>query len=145
MKYCEDTISFAKKTAIQLACRIYAIRHDNLWAGRWGNFEDFLHDAGISTSNASKMCSTVDVWIEKYKIPMKELEEIPWTKLYAAIPLATDTATAKLALEMAKTMHRDQIVDEVREKSGVDMDCKHPKSAQEDYKRCRDCGRFHRV
>lgn len=146
LDFCEETIS--KKHILELAwlelCgRLKEIRDNELYKGRWENFEDFLNDPAMDMDKgtASKMITIHEKMVLEYKIkPTVIANAGGWSKVAELLPVINNKEDAEEWLSKASVLSKNDLRKEVREqKSGILMkNCKH----KDTYiiRVCRGCG-----
>lgn len=123
--YLRDTIDLVKSIEtrfFELAARLYTIKTKELWANSYDSFQEFLDTAKVSPSMASMLTQVHHHYVVEGKIAPDKLVGIGYSNLYTSIPLIEAKGVGRV-VEMAKTLTRDEIKQEVREeKHGA---CKH--------------------
>lgn len=125
--FLRDTIDLIKQIEtrfLELGARLYNIREKKLWheAG-YETYEDFLDTAKITYGNASILASVHKHFVVDAQMPYQTLTGIGYSNLYEAIPLL-EKETPEKVVEIARTLTRAEIKQEVREQTHPD--CIHP-------------------
>lgn len=118
LNYCEETIELVhniEEAFLSLGERLYKIRNEKMWEGRWDSYDDFLMDIKISRARESKLVSIYEKYVLEYKIEPEKLAKVNWSNLYTMLPAVKDKKSAEEWVEKGSVMFRKDIEDEVRE------------------------------
>lgn len=142
--YLRETIDLVKQIEtryLELGRRLYRIRSSELWKGEYDNYQEFLDEAKISASDASKSFSIHKNYVVDGGLTMSQLRGIGYSNLYEAIPLI-ELKGAEFAATQAETLTRDEVKDEVRDKTHGEH--RH-KTGTDRWGACEKCGKFVKV
>lgn len=148
LKFCEETIAQKKQLEIawiELAKKLKEIRDEEMYLGRWENFEDFLQDPsmGMDKSTASKMITIYEKLVVGYKMkPEKIAEAGGWSVIAEVLPVITDKESAEEWVDQCAHLSKNDVRKEVQRVRGCDEsgDCKHAQTYQITLCCCRKCG-----
>jgi hypothetical protein len=115
--FLQDTINLVKSIEtrfLELGARLYTIKDKEMWKDNYESFQDFLIDAKINPGNASILVSIHKNYAVEGGVPQEKLAGIGYSTLYEAIPLIEKRGVTEV-VEMARTLTRTEIKDEVRE------------------------------
>lgn len=114
-----DLVKSIETRFIELGARLYKIREEKLWIELYDSYPEFLDATHINPGLASMLASVYKNYVIDGHLEPERLAGIGYSNLYQAIPLigadGIDVAVVK-----AKTLTRNEIIDEVRdERHGV--------------------------
>lgn len=133
-EFITDTINLVRQIEtrfLELGARLYTIKEKEMWKDNYESFQDFLIDAKINPGNASILVSIHRKYIVEGGQEQEKLAGIGYSTLYEAIPLIEKRGVTEV-VEMARTLTRTEIKDEVRES-------KHGECAHEPITICGKC------
>lgn len=107
---------------IELGRRLHRINAQHLWKGVYESYSDFLDEAKVTPSTASKLVNVYEQYIVVAGLTEEQLIGAPYSSLYEAIPLLQHESASKV-LSKVKLLTRSEIHDEAREDKYPD--CKH--------------------
>jgi hypothetical protein len=143
-QFVRDTIALVRdmETAFfELGERLYKIREEKLYEDSYETFQEFLDDAHINKSMASKLAKIHEVYILNGGKEPQTLVGVGYSNLYEAIPIA-QTEGIDNAVVKADKLTRAEIIEEVKEsKYGEHVHVPGP----ERFAICQICGKFFRV
>lgn len=150
LSFCNKIIALEQEigsSLLHIARDLKIIRDNRLYEGQWSSFDEYISEfRNLAPSTASRIITVYEVFVEKYKIPIKKLAAARgWTHLYAVAGGLKNKEDAVAWLEKATELTRSDLQKEVTEsKTGVAMrDCKHKNGAY--IFACPDCGDRERV
>jgi hypothetical protein len=140
--YCVETINLYRVSMVNIAERLWHIRNDEKWSGRWDSWEDYLGEMGMKKGTASKLCSLYERMIIELKFPTETLHAAPWTNLYTALPMMKDRESAEKAITSASVLTNREIYQErYYQQYGKECECLNAYPMRH----CPDCKRYFRV
>jgi hypothetical protein len=153
LAFCDQTITLKVETEskfLELGARLAKIRDEEMFAGRWENFDDYCEsDLKMSPGTASKLINIHQKLVVEYKVsPGKLAEAGGWTRLAMALPFITDKKSADEWVDrVASAGSRRDLEMLIKEKhTGVDpIKCDHPEDQCRVIKICARCGESWRV
>ncbi len=142
-EYCADTIQFYRESMVGIAERLWNIRSEEKWRGRWSSWEEFLEEMGMKKGTASKLCTLYKRIVIELGFPKETLREAPWTNLYIALPMMKDKAQAEKAILRASTLTGPELYEERWEYGNGGQSCPHAHSNL--LRHCLDCKVYMKV
>lgn len=144
IEYCRDTLLLVKNIEgnfLTLAGRLCKIHDDELWAGSWDSYDQFLSDANIKSSRASMLETVYRTYVVEGNVEPLKLAECGYSKLYAAMPLLSEK-TASEVVEWAIPLRREEINTTVKENRTGVHDCE---AGEERFGLCKTCRKWLRL
>lgn len=144
VEYCNETIKLfgqAQVAYLILAKRLYEINRYKLYQPQWQTFADFCIELNeLSRSQVSRLIGIHEKFVMQAGIEREDLGDAGWTKLAMTLPHVRTTDEAKYWFEKAKTLTRNDLAREIKEKiTGKQMsECKHEHKYMISI--CEDCG-----
>jgi hypothetical protein len=126
---------------LELGKGLAQIRDEELFAGQWETFNDFLDDKKIAKSTANKLINVYKTFVEDCGIPLEELKKANWYDLSEVRKMAKDKKSAEEWLNKAIILNRADLRKEVTEQNtGIQMaDCKHEITVDMVMRKCETC------
>jgi hypothetical protein len=115
--FLRDTVDLVKQIEtrfLELAARLFQIHSRQLWQGTYETYQEFLDTAKVSKGNASMLEAIHETYVVNGGVSHERLARVGYSNLYAAIPLIESKGVEK-AVEMARTLTRSELKEEVRE------------------------------
>lgn len=142
-KYCDDTKTLAnglKTGFMMLAERLHRISKQKLYKPVYDHFYEYCNEIDMREDTASRLVSIYEKFILQYQLPIEEIKEIDYTKLYLIKKVSETKETAEHWVEEAKVLTYRDLQKRVKEvTSGVEqMTCPHGNTYL--IRCCRDCG-----
>jgi hypothetical protein len=122
LRECIDLVRSIETRFLELGARLYRIREKELWKDRYDSYQEFLDTAKVSPGNASILASIHRHYVVEGRITKEKLAGVGYSNLYESIPLIERSGVNK-ALEIARTLTRAEIKQEVRDEKHPD--CTH--------------------
>lgn len=129
---------------LELGARLKRIRDDRLYEGVYDNFKEFLEEAKLTESFASRLITIHSRFIEGFHMKHEELSDVGWSSLYQIASYTQDEDEAKELVGMARQIRRVDLEDEIRERR---TQCQSHEFSGETIilKKCIKCGKTVRV
>jgi len=129
---------------LELGARLKRIRDERLYEGTYDSFREFLDDAKLTESFASRLITIHSRFIEQFHMKQDELSDIGWSSLYQIASYTEDEEEAIELVGLAKRVRRVDLEDEIRERK---TKCSEHEFGEERIvlKKCIHCGKTVRV
>lgn len=143
-QYLEETLELkndVERKFLELGQRLMKIRDEKLYLATHDSFVEFLWEAKLTESTASKMISIYNHFIVELGVDeQKVLDAGGWTTAYKLKDLASTKAEAESILDKASVWSPKDLDIYIKEKkSGIPQEtCKHLDTV--DFRWCRTCG-----
>lgn len=114
--YLRDTIDVVKQIEtrfFELGKRLWRINQEKMWQGEYDSFHQFLNEIGVNHGMATMLMKNYQYYILEGKQKPKDLIEVGYSKLYAAIPLIEQDGLSD-TLVRTETLSRGEIIDEIK-------------------------------
>lgn len=124
--YLRETVDLVRQIEsrfLELAQRLFNIKEKEIWKQDYDSFQDFLDTTKISKGNASMLMAIHKAYVVDGGMTHAKLAKAGYSNLYEAMPLIERDGVEKAA-EIARTLTRSEIKDEVREEKHGE--CAHP-------------------
>lgn len=147
--FLEETLDLKKnleKNFLELGKRLMKIRDEQLFNSTHESFVEFLWEAKLTESTASKLINVYQKFV--VELGMSEdsiLEAGGWTVVYKLKDVSTDKVKAKEWLEKASVLSPKDLENELKEsKTGIaQITCPHIDTI--DFRWCKTCGEKNRI
>lgn len=141
--YLQKTIELKDKIEVaflNLGERLYKIRTEELWKNGHDSYFEFLMEAKISESTASKLETVYRHFVLNLKLSHEKVAKVGWTDAYLISQIALTKDTAEEWLDKGEILSSGDLRKEIMEfRTKKDMkDCRHSNKYQLEI--CRDCG-----
>lgn len=142
-EFCEDTKKLARglKTGfILLAERLHRISKQKLYKPTYEHFYEYCDEIEMREDTASRLVNIYETFVLQHKMPIEEIKEVDYSKLYIIKKVADTKETARHWVEEAKVLTYRDLKKRVAEfTTGVDqMTCSHGNTYL--VRCCRECG-----
>ena len=126
---------------LELGARLKKIRDERLFEGHYDSFREFLEEARLTESFASRLITIHIRFIEGFHMKREDLAHVGWSSLYQIAKHTEDEKEAKELVEMARTVRRSDLEDEIRERK---TGCVDHELGEETLilRRCVKCGKW---
>ena len=126
---------------LELGARLQKIRDERLYEGIYDSFKEFLEEARLTESFASRLITVHNRFIAGFHMKPEELSDVGWSSLYQIAKHTEDEVEAKELVGLAKTLRRVDLEDELRERR---TGCTDHQFGEERLvlQRCVNCGKW---
>lgn len=101
---------------LELGARLAKIRNEELYKGHYDNFKEFLEDARLTESFASRLITIHTKLVEDMGVSRETLVPIGWSSLYQIAKYTDDKEETQELLQLAQKVRRQDLEDELRER-----------------------------
>ena len=109
-----DVVNQIETRFFELGKRLHKISFKELWQGQYDSFYEFLIEAKINPSMATRLVKIHEIYVVQGKQNPKRLAAIGYSNLYEGIPLI-ERDGVEATVVRAETLSRSEIIDEVKE------------------------------